>query len=527
MMSRAFCVTLFILLQLCYYGHSCPAKCQCFTPTRVFCSDEQLTDMPHNLSLDMRELVIMTTRIMNLRPSAFPEGSKLSKLVFLNNLLQGISSTAFNKLAGLEELEISGNHHLEELLAGTLNELGNLTMLALNFNRFRVMRGRPFNKLYKLETLQLKGNDISLLADDLFQQLGSLRLLDLSLNMISVVTMELFRNLGQLRTLKLGYNHIKALPVDAFDGVPRLRELNLQGNKIAALPQALFSRLADLEKLNLRGNQLKNLTGDVFPLGLSELNLVDNKLAQLSPTTFQGLPHLTCLLLSRNQLSVFPEDLFQNLTALVHVDLSHNLIAGLPETTFSGLSELTVVHLENNNISSLESGLFEDQDYLDQLYLSHNALQTVPTGFFDNFLSGNMIRLHGNPWTCDCHLLYLHDWLDYGAGPSQDISNMYCGAPSFLSGRGVASLKREQLVCAANSTHETELSVTQPVETPPTAVCTIQETNRTISVKCNIQKCPRVKLLTWYQKEGNQEILTEHEFYHGTECLNSTITINF
>ncbi|XP_035279792.1 carboxypeptidase N subunit 2 [Anguilla anguilla] len=531
MMTKAFCVTLFILLQLSYHGYSCPIKCQCFTPTRAICSDEGSTDMPQNISSDVKELVIMTTGIMYLRPKAFPDGSKLSKLVFLNNLLQGVSRMAFNNLLGLEELEISGNHRLEELYLGTLSELQNLTTLVLNFNRFRVLREGLLHPLQKLETLQLKGNVIYQLTDDLFQQLGRLRLLDLSLNTISTVNKEIFRNLGQLRTLRLGYNLIEALPPDTFDGVPRLRELSLQGNKIVRFPQALFSRLAQLDKLNLRGNQIKELTADAFPPGLSELNLADNKLTVLSPEMFQGLPRLTCLLLSKNQLSVIPEDLFQNLTALEHVDLSHNLIGGLPEVMFRGLSELAVVHLENNNISSLPSGLFEDQDYLEQLYLSDNALQNIPVEFMDAFLAHNMIRLHGNPWTCDCHLLYLYDWLMYSTGLNQDTSNMYCRAPSFLSGRGLMSLKREQLVCAANtstplqSTHE---AVTRPEETPPTTGCVVQETNSTISVKCTNEKCPQIKLRTWYRKEGyTEDTFTEHILLQGTQCLNSTITITF
>ncbi|KAJ8357332.1 hypothetical protein SKAU_G00201260 [Synaphobranchus kaupii] len=456
--------------------------------------------MPQNLSSGVRELVVMTTGIMNVDPSAFPEGSKLSKLVFLNNLLQVIPRMAFNKLMALQELEISGNHRLEELRMGTLSELGNLTTLVLNFNRFRVLWGGLFDTLQKLETLQLKGNVIDELSDDLFHRLTRLHLLDLSLNMISTVKKEFFRKLSHLQILRLGYNLMDALPPDAFDTVPRLRELSLQGNKLVKVPRALFSRLALLEKLNLRGNLIKELAADAFP------------------AKAKGAEH----------------GLFQNLTALEHLDLSDNAITGLPRDTFIGLSELMVVHLEKNNISSLESGLFEDQDYLEQLYLSDNALQSVPVGFFDSFIAYNMIRLHGNPWTCDCHLLYLHDWLAFGSGASHDMSNVYCGAPSFLSGRGLVSLKREQLVCTASgsshlqSTRAAEPPASRPGETLPTSGCVVQETNSTISVKCAMQKCPQFKLLTWYHKEGNTlNFLTEQRYLQGTQCLNSTITIAF
>lgn len=536
MATKHFHLTIFILLQLCFQGCSCPTRCVCFTPTRVFCSDEDVTLMPRNLSINVKELIIMTTGITQLQPSAFPEGSKLLKLVFLNNLLQNISRMTFNKLLALQELEISGNHRLEMLYMGTLSGLVNLTTLVLNFNNFKVLQFQPFHTLRKLETLELKGNILEDLTDDLFEELGRLRLLDLSLNKISKVRRELFGNLSQLRTLKLDYNRIDMLSNDTFDGVPRLRELNLQGNKIARLPQALFTRLIELEKLNLRGNLIEDLAAASFPPSLVELNLVKNRLAQLPPASFQGLSHLTCLLLSKNQLSVLQEDLLRNLTALQHLDLSDNLIESLPETTFEGLSELEVLHLENNNISRLHSGLFKDQEYLQQLYLSNNTLENIPATLFDSFLDHGLIRLHNNPWTCDCHLLYLHDWLVYGGGVNQLISGMYCRGPSSLRGLELASLKREQLVCEMEKSTSFlgPQQAVQPVPLPPefstttTTGCVVQEANGTISVKCLTHKCPQLKVLTWYPLNGSpKQTITEHRFLNGAQCLNSTIFITF
>ncbi|KAG7456851.1 hypothetical protein MATL_G00240270 [Megalops atlanticus] len=531
MMSRRFCAALLVLLQLCYHGDSCPARCQCFTPARVFCSDERLTEVPRNLSSEVRELVIMTTGIMYVRPSDFSEGSRLTKLVFLNNLLQGVSRVAFDKLSHLTELEISGNHKLAELGSGCLKELGNLTTLLLNHNHFHTLGSGMFNALRKLETLQLKGNVIFSLPGDLFQHLQRLRLLDLSLNMISSVGRPLFRGLGQLETLRLSYNVISDLSPDAFDGMPRLRELYLQGNKITEIPPTLLSRLDHLRELNLRGNAIKGLAAVTFPSNLRKLNLEDNQISRLSPATSQRLPLLSQLFLSKNQLSVLPEDVFENLTALEHLDLAENLITTLPKAIFTGLSKLTVLHLQKNNISSLEGLSFEEQDEMDQLYLFDNALQSVPEGFFDPFLAHNIIRLHGNPWVCDCRLLYLHDWLSFGSQTVQEVPKMLCEAPAMLRGQGVLSLKREQLTCVGNSSYALTAtparSEHRPERTPPSGTCVVQETDGVISVQCTLTNFSQAKLEVQYRDEAGDRISVAlaHECPESTQCINATATL--
>ncbi|XP_067109212.1 carboxypeptidase N subunit 2 [Osmerus mordax] len=514
-MDRNIGITLCLMLKLCYQDHTmsethCPARCHCFTPTRAICSEERMLTMPRNIS-QVRELVVMTTGLSYLDTNTFQENPRLAKLVFLNNLLREVSVRAFDPLPGLEELEISGNSWLERLYPGTFRKQVNLTRLLLNFNRFQTVTPGIFDSLQNLETLQLKGNLISHLPGLLFQNLTSLRSLDLSQNALTRVDRELLTGLTQLETLILGYNQITGLSPDSFHNVSQMRELYLDGNKISDLPHGIFSNLTKLEVLSLRGNLITNVSHRTFPFSLKELNLNNNKLSELSFNPFTSLTALTQLYLSSNRLHELPVDLLRNLTALQVVDLSDNQLTSLPEEIFMELSDIKVVHLHNNNLSSIKPRLFEHQVLLEQLYLSQNNLQNLPLGLLDYFLSENMIRLHGNPWNCDCNIQYMYDWMGENHRYVEDLSKMLCAGPVPLRGQSLASVHRDQLVCPMQ-------------RSPQPSHCTLHTDNDTLIIKCKVDKCSPLKLkVQLYEDDGRT---AEYIFKNETsQCSNSTITV--
>lgn len=46
-----------------------------------------------------------------------------------------------------------------------------------------------------------------------------------------------------------------------------------------------------------------------------------------------------------------------------------------------------------------------------ELWLHNNHLTALPAGLLDGIQALQLVTLHGNPWECDCAVLYLRGWL--------------------------------------------------------------------------------------------------------------------
>ncbi|XP_038574325.1 carboxypeptidase N subunit 2 isoform X1 [Micropterus salmoides] len=519
-MEKELGLILFLVLLLCHKGNtesqtSCPYKCHCFTPVQVLCADERMASLPRNMSSQVKDFIIMTSSLMYLFPHTLKESPQLTKLIFLNNALQSINSQAFEHLAELQELEISGNPWLEHLFLGTFSKQGNLTKLLLNFNRLKTVLPGMFDSLKQLETLQMKGNIISDLPTFLFLNLHSLRVLDLSQNKLEGVKKEMFSGLARLEVLKMNYNLISNLASDTFHNISQLTELHLEGNKISELADNIFFVLTKLKVLNLRGNLLRTFSNKVFGFkatNLKELNLKGNRLTEL--TSLSSFTSLTDLILSSNQLSTLPEDIFRNVTALENLDLSENQLTLLPERIFNDLFIIKAIHLQKNNLSMVDAKLFEDQDFIQQLYLSDNQLETLPPGLLDSFVIQHTVRLHGNPWKCDCHMWYLHDWVLRNSQDIEMLDRMLCKSPGFLRGRPVISVDRDQLVCRLSKDKMHDLSS-----------CSLQASRDTVTINCNVDQCSPLTVKVQFQGDDGsiKEHILKNELEH-FQCSNEATT---
>lgn len=514
-MDKGFGLIVIVALLLCPKGNTgsqtfCPYKCHCFTSAQVLCADGGLSYLPRNMSRQVKDFILISSDLQYLFSHTLRDSPQLTKLVFLNNALRSIHAQAFEHLVELQELEVSGSPWLDSLFLGTFANQENLTKLTLNNNGLKTVLPGMFDSLIQLETLQMKGNVISDLPSILFMNLQNLRVLDLSRNKIKTVT---FSGLARLEILKMNHNLISELTSDMFHNISGLTELHLEGNKIAELAEGIFFVFTELQVLNLRGNLLTTFSDKVFGFeasNLTELNLKGNRLTELS--SLGSFTSLSDLNLSSNQLSSLTEDVFRNVTALEYLDLSENQLTSLPEMVFNSLFNIKTIHLNKNSLSKVDAKLFEDQVLIQQLYLDDNQMETMPWGLLDSFAIQHTVRLHGNPWKCDCHLWYLHDWVQRNSQDIEMLDRVLCQNPGFLRRRPVASVDREQLVCR----------LTQD-EVPDFSRCSQEAFKDTVVIKCKVDKCS--PLTVKVQLQGNDGSFKEHTFNiepEYSQCSNET-----
>nr|XP_046265303.1 carboxypeptidase N subunit 2 [Scatophagus argus] len=518
-MDKELGLILLLVLLHCHKSNTdsqitCPYRCHCFTPGQVLCADGGLSYLPRNMSRKVKDFIIMSSDLQYLFAHTLEDSPQLIKLIFLNNALQSVHSQAFVDLVELQELEISGNPGLQHLFPETFVKQENLTKLMLNFNRFKTVPPGMFDQLKQLETLQMKANIITHLPTSLFLNLHNLRVLDLSQNKLEEVKRETFSGLARLETLKINNNLISNLTSDTFHNISQLIELHLEGNKISELADSIFFMLTKLKVLNLRGNLLTAFSDKVFGFeasNLIELNLKGNRLRELS-----SLSSLTCLsdlILSFNHLTNLPGDIFRNVTALENLDLSENQLTSLPETIFSNLFGIKTIHLNKNNLIKVDAKLFEDQALIQQLYLSDNQLETLPVGLLDHFAIQHTVRLHGNPWKCDCHMWYLHDWVVSNSQDIEMLDRMLCESPGFLRRRPVASIDKDQLVCQLSKDEMVDLSI-----------CSQVVFNDTVIINCKVDKCSTLTVKVQFQENDGsiKEQIFKSEPDH-SHCSKETV----
>ncbi|XP_077164322.1 platelet glycoprotein Ib beta chain isoform X2 [Paroedura picta] len=84
------------------------------------------------------------------------------------------------------------------------------------------------------------------------------------------------------------------------------------------------------------------------------------------------------------------------------------------------------------------------------LYLTNNYLTSIPNGLFDNLQNLQVVYLWGNPWECDCDILYLRTWLQWQQNRSF-YRNVMCSSPPHLQGRIISYLSEDEIVATCQS----------------------------------------------------------------------------
>lgn len=262
--------------------------------------------------------------------------------------------------------------------------------------------------------------------------------------------------------LDLSFNRLDFIQHQAFRHVRRLNTLLLNDNRIRALARGAFLPLDFLLKLDLSRNSISVLDKG-FSLGLfslRELYLVRNQLLVVKNDCFLHLDSIRKLDLRQNNISSIQVRAFSSLSTLRRVYLDNNQISFLENRVFSMLRNLEELGLSGNSIERLEVGVLSPLTSLALLNLAHNQLQQI---HFKSFLSlhtrSTHIRLHGNPWTCDCDLQRVFRKLHRVQRLLlEDYDNLTCAKPDQLHGNTLRDVDNK--LCFAETVTVLMITVT-------------------------------------------------------------------
>ncbi|XP_065560506.1 protein toll-like isoform X2 [Artemia franciscana] len=267
------------------------------------------------------------------------------------------------------------------------NTMGIRSFSSFAYQSWLDMEGNFTSDLLKglrfVNKLEMDNNNFTVLSDDFLQDMSNLTSIDLMRNRLSL-SPRFFSYTPNLKFIELGGNDIVELPQEIFYGLKNLKQLNLQNNNIESITNE-FEGLAKLRVLEISFNRLANIDKDVFlhTPELQNVSLAGNSLSYLPPTTFSNTRNLTWLTLSGNKnITSLPENLLQDLTSLIKLELDLCSIEDLKPDSFRNLRSLVLLDLDRNKLSNLSGNIFKDLVNLEVLDLSANHLTQLPVGVF-------------------------------------------------------------------------------------------------------------------------------------------------
>lgn len=158
-----------------------------------------------------------------------------------------------------------------------------------------------------------------------------------------------------------------------------------------------------------------------------------------------------------------------------HLLLARNRIQVLRDNTFSNFRNLKSLDLQQNEISRIEENAFSGLGKLTTLLLQHNRLQVASEDVLIPMPQLRYLRIHDNPWRCDCQLDSLVRFIQVPS--NRNIGNYAkCAEPTAFWGRKLKKLDADQLCTPQQENVEIPLTEHEKLPAPikqsdATALC--------------------------------------------------------
>lgn len=267
--------------------------------------------------------------------------------------------------------------------------------------------------------LSLNSNTISEISTNAFV-LPQLKRLDLSDNLLEFISKDVFKNMKQLEYLNLADNRFTTFSKLTFHRLSNLQEVILDNNDIGPSleEENLFDRSGfgltlKIKSLSISGINLNNVPDNLFvdAYDIRTLIIANNNISDVFELPFT----LQYLDLSDNPIHEIESEDFNDVPALKVLKMNNIAIKEVPEFVFSSLNSLLKLELERNknltDFSKLAFGreVLDDADdfVLESLSLKGSRLTALDKDLLRPFGRLTHLDLQGNPWKCDCNLVWL------------------------------------------------------------------------------------------------------------------------
>jgi hypothetical protein len=210
-------------------------------------------------------------------------------------------------------------------------------------------------------------------------------------------------------------------------------------NDFLNLTQVLYLEDSNLQVMPSRVFQSRGLTN------LQKIFLARSKIAQIQSDAFQRLTNLVELDLSGNLLTQVPSDALAQIGSLRRLRLDGNPLKRIRSGAFSSLSQLNYLNLSSAQLDTLEPDAFEGLTKLQYLMLDGNRLTTLSEHVLARLPPVFTLKLHANPWNCDCELRPARRWLETN-NIHLEVKPL-CAAPAALIGQAMDRLPVQQFAC--------------------------------------------------------------------------------